>query len=173
MTQHITTETSKYWFRCAEERDLEAIENLSDEVQALHAKARPDIFRKAVAPDGRRALFRKAILEDTWHLWICGNPHETLGYAMGEVMHKDTGPIRCAHSEAHIHQICVTPQARRKGLATSLVRHLLADLNSQQPDRITVAYWTFNSASERFFEKMGFAPALITAELTPNPDASA
>ena len=135
-------------------------------MQHLHSKARPDIFLETVDPDGRRAFFNKAIADDNWQIWIAGQQLKTLGFAMSELIDKDTGPIRHGHREGHIHQICVAPQARRCGLASGLMQSLLDDLRSQSPDRITVAYWAFNDTSKRFFEQMGFAPVMITAELS-------
>lgn len=105
------TETSEIWYRPAIAADLPAIERLSDEVQSLHATARPDIFKQQADRRGRRAFFEKAMAEAHWHLCVAGSGPQVLGYAMGEWFRKEPGPIRKGYTEAHIHQICVDPTA--------------------------------------------------------------
>ena len=154
-----------FWIRHASEEDLPAIETLSDVVQSMHAVAHPDVFRPRADPSGRQSFFQSAIEDDAWQLWIAGRGGQTLAYAMAEVFHKHPGPIRNGFSEGHIHQICVAQKARRSGLASGLLRHILTAFETQNLDRTTVAYWAFNTESEAFFRTMGFTPVMITAEL--------
>lgn len=157
---------AEFWFRPAQTADLAALETLSDTVQKVHSDARPDIFRSIVDSDGRAAFFQSAMDNENWQIWVAGRNEKTLAYALGEVIRKETGPIRHGHSEGHVHQICVDPKARRCGLATGLLKHLLISMRDEKLDRVTAAYWTFNEASESFFTAMGFAPAVVTAELS-------
>jgi len=149
--------------RLAVATDLPAIERLCDVVQGLHAEVRPDVFRIPVDNDSRRAFLDRAISDDLWRLWVAETEGKTVAYLMTEVLHKE-GPIRPPHTEGHLHQICVAPEFRRNGIGMALIQSAIAELETQKTDRITVAYWTFNSASMALFEAVGFAPFLITSE---------
>jgi len=154
----------KHIIEIADLSDLPDIERLSDIVQSLHSEARPDVFRMPVDTDGRRAFLETAISDTQWRVWLAKLNGKTVGDAMGEVFHKD-GPIRHPHIEGHLHQICVDPDFRRQGLGLALTRHAVKDLQSQDIDRITVAYWEFNAASRALFSAAGFTPVMTTSEL--------
>lgn len=89
---------------------------------------------------------------------------QPIAYLLSEIIAKE-GPIRVPHNEGHIHQICVDPAHRRQGAGLALIRHAVADFQARCTDRITVAHWAFNTASEALFTKAGFSPVIVTSEL--------
>lgn len=152
--------------RLATQGDLTEVERLSDDVQALHAAWKPDIFRASADVPGRRAFFENARCDANWRVWVCGEQNTLCAYALTELFAKG-GPIRKTYTEGHLHQICVQSEHRRNGIGRWLVLHVLSDLRASGADRITVTRWTANDASALFFRSMGFVDETVTAVHRP------
>jgi mycothiol synthase len=64
----------------------------------------------------------------------------------------------------------LVPEARGRGLATSLLRHSLARIGSEAPSRIALAVDDRNAAALRLYRRHGFVPGgLRTALVRPLP----
>jgi ribosomal-protein-alanine N-acetyltransferase len=58
--------------------------------------------------------------------------------------------------ELHIHSLAVRRDHRRRGLATRLLRHVLAEAARQGAARATLEVRESNEAARRLYEKLGF-----------------
>lgn len=138
--------------------DLPGIHKLLDQVLAVHAAVRPDIFiagtRKysdeqilelIAAPD--RPLF-VAVAEDA-------APGELLGYAI--CMVKDFSgssnmqPIRTLH----VDDLCVDEDARGRRIGSALYKHVLSWAREQGFYNVTLNVWECNPGARAFYDAMG------------------
>src|SRR3990170_6749424 len=63
--------------------------------------------------------------------------------------------------EAHINTLAVDPSRRRRGLATALLEHVLADLAAEGARRATLEVRRSNTAALRLYERLGFFVAAV------------
>lgn len=150
--------------------DMAAVLALNDVVQRLHAERRPDLYRLDADPDGRHAILENARTDARWRLWVAHAAGTVAGYLSTELIERVGTALKRAHTEGHLHHLCVDPAWRRQGIGTRLVAQATADLRAAGADRITVAYWLFNDPARRTFEAAGFRPATVVAELAPVGD---
>jgi ribosomal-protein-alanine N-acetyltransferase len=94
------------------------------------------------------------------------------------VCERDQSIMACAFGasvagEAEILNLGVHPQVRRKGLASSLVRHLLAEWRKQDVRRIFIEVRESNAGAIHLYRKMGFKPTgrRINYYTLPDEDA--
>ena len=58
--------------------------------------------------------------------------------------------------ELHINTLAVAPAARRRGLATALVRHVMADAAASGATRATLEVRASNAAALALYQRLGF-----------------
>lgn len=144
--------------RCAVEADLPGIHRLLDQVLAVHAAGRPDLFRAGtrkyiddeilgLIADADRPCF-VAVDEDA-------APGELLGYALCAVRDfaasNSMQPIRTLY----IDDFCVDEAARGQHVGTALYNYVLDWAREQGFYNITLNVWECNPLARRFYEAMG------------------
>ena len=88
-------------------------------------------------------------LENPLALWLVGvdEAGTVLGYVGSQTCFED----------ADILNVCVTPAARRRGIAEALMRELEARLVPKGVEKITLEVRASNEAAIRLYEKLGYA----------------
>ena len=144
--------------RTAMPADLPGIASLLDQVLAVHAAGRPDIFiagtRKytddqilELVADDARPLF-VAVAEDA-------APGELLGYAICQIEDRrgsnNMQPIRTLY----IDDLCVDESARGQHVGTALYAHVKDWAREQGFYDITLNVWECNPGARAFYEAMG------------------
>ena len=144
--------------RFAIDADAPGIHHLLDQVLAVHAAGRPDIFiagtRKytdgeilGLIADDSRPLF-VAVAENA-------APGELLGYAICMVQDfsgsNNMQPIRTLH----IDDLCVDETARGKHVGTALYNHVLEWAREQGFYNVTLNVWECNPGARAFYDAMG------------------
>lgn len=104
----------------------------------------------------------KASFPDPWPL-LAFLPyileHDSLAFVAEE--HKVIAFILAVREgeEVHIHDLAVSPEHRRKGVATALLAHLIAEVQGARRIRLEVR--ASNTAARAFYQKQGFREAAI------------
>lgn len=140
--------------RSATVDDTTAIAELNALVQGIHADAHPDIFQ---LPNGQK------FVEDwgsergegntfTFLALLAGKP---VGYAHGEIFQRTESVYHRSHEMIYVHQLCVAPEARGQGIATSLLDAAKQLGREHGIDRLALDVWRFNEPARRFFERYG------------------
>lgn len=144
--------------REAQPADAPGIVELCFEVQTIHAKARPDLFR----PDGRESveeLIERMDAPDHF-LWVAECGGGLVGCAIARLNDKPQNRWCYASRELSLEHIGVTPNHQRKGVGRLLweaVRQTAADEGVQ---RVTLSVWSFNTSARDFYTQAGFVPLL-------------
>jgi len=86
-----------------------------------------------------------------------------LGYLAGKFERRRRGRPRRI---GHIMETYVIPESRRTGIALALVVEFLEKLRRQGAEEVKVGYVIGNRAAKSFWERLGFRPFTITANIS-------
>jgi GNAT superfamily N-acetyltransferase len=135
------------------------------QVQAIHARARPDHYREATAPEEVLAYLRDWLAGEATTALVAFAPDGTaLGYLIFEIETRELSPLRPAQRRGMLHHISVDEAWRRSGIGSALIEAMKAQLRAQGVTRVVTIYATFNSASAALMRKAGLEPFNIIAE---------
>ena len=147
--------------RSAKPGDGGAIAWLTAEIQKIHNRALPEIFR--LPHDG---LFPSeklsALLQNKdCIVAVAEECDEITGYIYGEVMRRGTNEFRNPETFIYVHQIGVCEEARGRGTGTALLSFVEERARAIGANSIRLDYWAFNELGRSFFEARGFSPLQI------------
>ena len=77
------------------------------------------------------------------------------------------------HDELHINTIAVDARMRRQGLATALMKHLLAEAAAAGAQRTFLEVRRSNLPAQRLYERLGFTVAAVRRNYYSQPDEDA
>lgn len=148
--------------RSAENGDIPAIIILLRQVNEVHAKARPDLFKFATkyTEDGVAAL----ISDPSTPVFVGEEDGKVLGYAMCRFVVHEGEQLLCDIKTLYIDDICVDEGARGKHVGTRIYDHVLNFAGQSGCYNITLNVWSCNPAAEAFYKKLGLVPQKTTME---------
>ena len=134
-------------------------------LHALHAEARPDMFRADSSPDELRKLLEEMLGDQAMTGLVAVGPDGSiLGYAIFEVERREATALNVERRWGMLHHIAVEAGRRREGIGTALIEATRTRLRMEGIARMRTNYWTFNHASAALMRKAGFAPDHVYAE---------
>jgi len=141
--------------------DVDAIVTMQLSLQRHLEKSNSLIWRYT---DEKKKLIKKNLEEqiaDENHLILIAEvKKEVVGFAHGEVRHRST------HLPAIIGSIAtvfIDKDFRRRGIGSRLIQEICGFFRSKKVEDVYVRYALGNMEGERFWEKLGFEPILVTA----------
>ncbi len=150
--------------RRAEEGDIKELLRLLRQVNNVHAKGRPDLFRmdgtkydagelEALLRDVERPVFVRVREDGTAE-----------GYAFC-VLEKHLGDHnQTDRTTLYIDDICVDECCRGQGVGKSLYEHVLGYARALGCYNVTLNVWSLNPGAMRFYEAMGLKPYKVGME---------
>jgi len=144
--------------RAARPADAEAIAALAAEVQTLHARALPRLFKpwsEATFPPGE---VRELIAASDWLVLVASADSSVVGYATAQILGRDATPFRHQRTTLFVQAMCVNAASRRRGVGRALMGGLRAAAAERGITSITLDVWDFNAEAREFYETMGFQP---------------
>jgi ribosomal protein S18 acetylase RimI-like enzyme len=140
--------------RIATAADLDALAQLNQVVQSVHAELYPDDFRTTVDAEGLKALLAPRLA----NVIIAEVDSKPVGYIWFEMQTRPASPFSSARQRLYIHHLAVSPDARRRGVAGALMAHAEAYAEGEELDEIALSHWAANIGAQNFFAAQGFAP---------------
>jgi ribosomal protein S18 acetylase RimI-like enzyme len=150
--------------RRAEEKDIPKILDLLVQVDMVHHKCRPDIFKGPVTKYSADEL-KTIIGNDSTPVFVCVDEADIpLGHAF------------CAHKQIkgdrvltdiktlYIDDICVDENARGKHIGKTLYDFVTGYAKEQKFYNVTLNVWSCNQPALKFYQAMGLAPQKIVME---------
>lgn len=136
---------------------MNRINELLFQVQELHAKGRPDIFKlgaKKYTDDELQAI----ILDDTTPVFVYEQDGVIAGYAF--CIYTETQENGQLHHRKvlYIDDLCVDSGFRRQGIGTKLYDYVLKTAKENGCDSVTLNVWSVNSSAENFYKSLGMVP---------------
>ena len=143
--------------RRAEERDLTAIKELLDQVDMVHHRARPDLFKIGRKYDDEQliALFKN----DIRPVYVAVDENDKpMGYVFCIYMEHPGNPVLTNIKTLYIDDFCVYEHLRGKGIGHALYQHVLQLARENGCYNVTLNVWDCNPAAKKFYEECGMVP---------------
>ena len=128
--------------RSAEKKDNKTILILLDEVNEIHEKARPDIFK-------RGQKYHEKDIEDE-------EENTVLGYAILKEEKQKEDELMKERRFLYMDDLCVDSKTRGKGVGTKLLRAAENLARSLSYPSITLRVWSFNKSAIAFYQREGY-----------------
>ena len=142
--------------RTASDDDYDSVYSLFSQVQALHAGAVPQIFRKPTKDNGFRTFF-EGFFDDNEHFLALAIVDEApVGYIQYFLGERPQNSYQPARRFAYIHQLVVDAESRRKGYGSALIEFVKAKARDEGIREFGIDFWSFNEAARGCFERQGF-----------------
>lgn len=150
----IEGESKMVTIRSAEKKDIKTILILLDEVNEIHEKARPDIFK-------RGQKYHEKDIEDLLndkkiHILVAEEENTVLGYAILKEEKQKEDELMKERRFLYMDDLCVDSKTRGKGVGTKLLRAAEDLARSLSYPSITLRVWGFNKSAIAFYQREGY-----------------
>jgi diamine N-acetyltransferase len=142
--------------RTADLGDEGVLAHLCANVQALHVRQRPDVF-KDTDVSALEQWFRAVLAEGSAAVWICDVGGEAAGYVL---VRKERRPENLFCHERYWHevdQISVHPKFQGHGIARALLERVADFAAAEGVHEVELTTWFFNEPAQSAFAKLGFS----------------
>ena len=141
--------------RFAREEELPQVNLLREQVNALHAAGKPEIFKPG---------FRSELRDYVYEIWrdpdkeilVAEEAGALLGFAVLHRVHRPENPYMYPRNFLDVDELGVDAAHRRQGIATALVSFLRDYARAQGFARLELNMWEFNREALAFYEAAGF-----------------
>lgn len=140
--------------RYAKREELEAVNKIRKQVNEVHVKGRPDIFRE----DGWQFIepfVYTRFDEENSGVVVAVMEDEIVGFAVIQYILKPESPYNKERKYFHIEEFGVDENHRRKGAATAMIDFIKEDAKNRGFHRIELDMWEFNNSALAFYESVG------------------
>ena len=141
--------------RQADTTDIDIIEKLNREVQEIHIRNYPHIF-KETSSEEVKSWIRSLLEAKNVYIFMACEETEIVGYVICRTLTQPENPFKYAEKFAYIDHICVTQSQRRHGVGRKLMEHAIAHAVNLGFDRIELDVYYKNTNAREAFEKIGF-----------------
>jgi len=143
--------------REAQPGDFEAICELFQEVDELHAELLPGFFRKPRRGTRTREALRRIVDSNDEAILVVLEPIDAVaGLVHVQIYDTPAVQLMVPKRRAHIDNLVVLEALRRRGLGGRLLEAASRWAKSKGAEEVLLTVWEGNRAAERFYERMGF-----------------
>jgi ribosomal protein S18 acetylase RimI-like enzyme len=136
-------------------RDSNLLAELNREVQDLHHRLQPEVFKPWEHESIAKAL--KEMLQSADLLaFVARYEEQKAGYILLRVMESPENAFAFADRLIYIDQISVKVEFRGKGIGKALVNRALEVAREEGITKVSLDHWTINEGARTFFGKAGF-----------------
>ena len=149
--------------RLAEERDIPAILELLVQVDLVHHRGRPDLFKGPATKYSADEL-REILANGETPVFVCTDEKDrVLGHGFCILQHSG-GQLMVEHTTLYIDDICVNEIARGQGVGRALYEQILEYAREKGCYNVTLNVWSCNPGAMAFYEKLGMVPYKVGME---------
>lgn len=142
--------------RQATESDALRLSALARDVQILHAKHHPEIFKVPQNEAFAVSFFEEMLADPAVRIFIAEEGEEQIGYLLCKLVERPENSFTFTARILHIDQISVRPGAHGRGIGAALMQQAEMLAKEWGLQRIQLDSWDFNIAAHGFFEHLGF-----------------
>lgn len=149
--------------RRAQKKDMKQIDELLEQVDLVHHKGRPDLFKIGRKYNDEQLL---AIIEDdnTPILVAVDEEDRVLGYAFCVFKQFVDDNILTDIKTLYIDDLCVYEHLRGQHVGRTLYEAVLQFAREHDCYNVTLNVWALNESAMKFYEKCGLKPQKIGME---------
>ncbi len=151
--------------KIVETKDYNLLAEMNQEVQLLHHKLYPDVFKPYDKSEIAR-FFEKELAKETTKAFIAMDGESCLGYMLLFIHRFDENPFQYKRNYLILDQILVKENVRSKGIGKLLLNEAFSFAQSNQINVVELSHWTLNETARLFFIKNGFSSNKITMSKT-------
>lgn len=141
--------------RLAKENELVRVNELRKQVNDLHVKGKPEIFKPGFSDELRDYIY--AIRNDPEKEIVVAERDGTIcGFAVLHHVRRPETPFMFERDYLDIDEFCVEESYRRQGVATEMIDFIRSFAKERGFHRIELNMWEFNSDALAFYEAAGF-----------------
>ena len=152
-----------YIIRKAEPRDLEAVNDLLQQVLSVHHKGRPDLFNE-IGKKYTDAELLSIFDDPDTPVFVFDREGAVLGYAFCAIQHQGSGSLK-ETTTLYIDDICVNEKVRGQHVGKALFEYVKAYAAERGCHNITLHVWECNPRARAFYEALGLKPQYTSMEL--------
>ena len=141
--------------RFATINDIEQVNTIRREVNDLHVKHRPDLFKPGF-PSKIRDYVNCYLNSDNKFLIVCEQNNLICSYAMVDLIVKPETPYMFERKHLEINEIGTLKTENGKGYGKQIIQRVKELANELNIHRIELNMWYFNKDALKFYEKNGF-----------------
>ena len=158
--------------RRAQEKDMKDLDRLLFQVNMVHHKGRPDLFKA-----GQRKYTDDQLLEiiqdDKRPVFVAENEEgNVVGYAFCIFQQRLNDNILTDIKSLYIDDLCVDEACRGQHVGSALYEYVKDFAREQACYNLTLNVWALNEGARRFYEKCGLRPQKIGMETILREGAS-
>lgn len=158
--------------RRAQEKDMKDLDRLLFQVNMVHHKGRPDLFKA-----GQRKYTDDQLLEiiqdDRRPVFVAENEEgNVVGYAFCIFQQRLNDNILTDIKSLYIDDLCVDEACRGQHVGSALYEYVKNFAREQGCYNLTLNVWALNEGARRFYEKCGLRPQKIGMETILREGAS-
>ncbi|MDE6621809.1 MAG: GNAT family N-acetyltransferase [Lachnospiraceae bacterium] len=140
--------------RYAKREELESVNKIRKQVNEVHVKGRPDIFRE----DGWQFIepfVYTRFDEENSGVIVAASEDEIVGFVVVQYIVRPESPFNKEREYFHIEELGVNKNHRQKGIATAMIDFVKEDAKKRGFKRIELDMWEFNDGALAFYESVG------------------
>lgn len=140
--------------RYAKREELESVNKIRKQVNEVHVKGRPDLFRE----DGWQFIepfVYTRFDEENSGVIVAAIEDEIVGFAVVQYIVRQESPYNKEQKYFHIEEFGVNEAHRRKGIATAMIDFVKEDARKRGFKKIELDMWEFNQDALAFYESAG------------------
>lgn len=150
--------------RRAEERDIPGILELLLQVNMVHHKGRPDIFKGPATKYNQEELRERIRHKETPVFVYAEEDGRILGHAFCVHRQERGNSVLTDIKTLYIDDICVDESQRGQRIGKALYDFVIAYAREQGCYNVTLNVWVCNPGAMSFYEAMGMTPQKIGME---------
>lgn len=135
-------------------KDIESINILRKQVNDLHVKCEPNIFKGFT--NELKEYVNNFIQDENKILLVYEEDNKIVSYAMLEILEKAETSYRFGMKFLEIHEIGVDINCRSKGIGQQMMGRIKQIAKENNLNQIQLNCWSFNEKALKFYEKQGF-----------------
>ena len=141
--------------RRAEEKDIDMIITLLQEVLEIHAKIRPDIFISGTTKYSKEDL-KEIFKDETRPIFVATDDEDkVLGYAFCQIKQTPDSANLIKFKSVFIDDLCVDESCRGQHIGQKLFEYVCEEANRLGCYEVTLNVWEGNDKALAFYERMG------------------
>lgn len=149
--------------RKAKLTDIDRLSELLYEVHKLHARYRPDVFKKRKQKYTKKDL-ETVLTNELTPVWVAEEKRQVVGYIFCIYEEIKDHKSMTDRKTLYIDDLCVDKEFRKKGIGRQLYNYAKMIGRTNGCYDITLNVWNLNPGAIAFYEKLGLKPMKIYME---------
>ena len=142
--------------RFAEYEELDRVNELRRQVNDLHVRGKPEVFKPGFSDELRDYIY-EIFRDPLKRIVVCESGGEICAFAVLNHIKRPETPFMYERDYLDIDEFCVDETHRRQGIASEMIAFIRRCAKDEGFDRIELNMWEFNEEALQFYESVGFA----------------